>query len=258
MYNLNLTQAQNHLALFNNNKGMHTSEIQPVRSTKLRKITSDEDSVLFKNMTNEDALTAIISSAQEKERKLIGQELHDNVNQILATVRLYIGMLNLPESSDMVIRQKAVEYLCMAIDEIKKVSGELVGTKQNEKSLVNRIHQIVDDLHFSTHLVVEFKVSGRVSSISAGKELTLFRIVQEQIQNILKHSRAKQVNIDLEINNDEIFLSIRDNGVGFDPRKVSYGMGLNNIYERTETHGGSVELQAAKDIGCGLFVTIPV
>ena len=94
--------------------------------------------------------------------------------------------------------------------------------------------------------------------LSPAKKLTLFRIIQEQLKNILKYSKASDVNIYLHCKNEEVKLAIKDNGIGFDPKKTYSGVGLSSIHERTRFYNGIADIQTAAGEGCLLTVTIPV
>ena len=89
------------------------------------------------------------------------------------------------------------------------------------------------------------------------KKVTLFRIVQEQLKNIIKHSQASKVDIYLENKEGNTQLMIKDNGIGFDTKQTHSGIGLSNIYERTRFYNGTVDIQTSPGNGCTIVVTIP-
>ena len=93
--------------------------------------------------------------------------------------------------------------------------------------------------------------------LSPGKKVTLFRIVQEQLKNIIKHSQASKVDIYLENKEGNTQLMIKDNGIGFDTKQTHSGIGLSNIYERTRFYNGTVDIQTSPGNGCTIVVTIP-
>jgi signal transduction histidine kinase len=87
--------------------------------------------------------------------------------------------------------------------------------------------------------------------------VTLFRIVQEQLKNILKYSKADKAEIYLQCRNSNACLMIKDNGIGFDTRQASTGIGLSNIHERARFYNGQVSIESSKGNGCLLTVLIP-
>jgi signal transduction histidine kinase len=93
--------------------------------------------------------------------------------------------------------------------------------------------------------------------LSSGKRITLFRIVQEQVKNILKHSKAKKAEITLQRTDDTIQLMLKDDGVGFDSKQTRRGIGLSNIYERVSFYNGTVTIQTSPGKGCTIIVSLP-
>ena len=90
------------------------------------------------------------------------------------------------------------------------------------------------------------------------RKLTLFRIVQEQLNNIVKHARATRVWIRLSVEDDHIVLTVGDNGVGFDVSRHRKGVGITNIISRAELFNGKVEIQSMPGEGCVLSVSLPL
>lgn len=213
--------------------------------------------VSLEKTLNQNEVDLIIAAARAEERKMIGQELHDNVNQILMTVKLYMGMIQHVKKEDKSIQQKSLSYLMLAIDEIRSLSGEFTSAKRKQENLLDAINTIVDDISFSTSIKIEFNHDGDVESIRMDKKQALLRIVQEQLKNIVKYSEASHVSIDLIFRGGEAFLQVKDNGIGFDPEKKRQGIGLCNIYERAHMIDGHVDLQTAPGEGCSLSIYLP-
>jgi signal transduction histidine kinase len=122
---------------------------------------------------------------------------------------------------------------------------------------VESIHSIIDDIHLSGLVEIKFTHDQENDLLSPGKKVTVFRIIQEQLKNILKYSKAKKVDIFLQRKDNDLQLIIRDNGVGFDPRQITKGIGLSNIHDRVRFYNGKVELNSSPGKGCMLTVTIP-
>ena len=145
----------------------------------------------------------------------------------------------------------------MAIDEIRKLSRELVTPQLQENGLIRSIDKLIADLRISTRMDIKVVHDNEASLLIYGKQITLFRIIQEQLKNIVTHSGARQVNIHLQRKEDEMVLLIRDDGKGFNVRKSSNGIGLSNIYKRAKYYGGHVNLISAPGEGCTLEVRLP-
>jgi two-component system, NarL family, sensor histidine kinase UhpB len=88
--------------------------------------------------------------------------------------------------------------------------------------------------------------------------LMVFRIVQEQVSNVIKHAKATEAEIKLIVHGQDLKIVITDNGIGFDPRKRGKGIGLMNITSRAEVHNGTVDVLSAPGKGCTLKISIPL
>lgn len=199
--------------------------------------------------------------AQEHERNAISAELHDNVNQLLISSRLFIGIArNTPEKQDELL-DKATNYLLMAVDEIRALSKRMnskvvsiVGLKESITEIANNMKQ---HREMDIHLDIDQQLS---RSLSPHHQLMIFRIVQEQTGNIIKHSGASQTTIHLSHQDDEVSLVISDNGQGFDPaeRKGVKGIGMINIANRVNAYNGKLHIVSSPGNGCRLEVSFPV
>ena len=238
-------------------------------NTALRMICSLRDISEIKNLENklieqklkqQKGIAEAIIQAQEEERRRIGCELHDNINQLLSTAQLYVNLLDCDIENFSEIKQKSRETINLAIDEIRKLSREMAMPNFNDDGLVTSIQSIVDDLTFTCPFEIRFThgKNCNIESIGQHKKLTLFRIVQEQIKNILKYSEAKHVAIKLDCQPNQLRLEIKDDGKGFDAKNTRRGLGLSNIYERTKLYNGKVVLNTAPGEGCILIVNMPV
>ncbi|MBO9659516.1 MAG: PAS domain-containing protein [Chitinophagaceae bacterium] len=195
--------------------------------------------------------------AQEKEKTRIGHELHDNVNQILLTAKLFIDKIQVCKKDQQEFKDKGFDYISLAIEEIRKLSKELVAPQLKEESLTGNIQSMIKDIQLAGGMNIQFRYNGEIEVLSPGKKITIFRIVQEQLKNILKHSQASLTQITLCNNDNGVRLVIQDNGNGFDPRQTYQGIGFSNIRERSEFYNGTVEVAAAPGDGCTLSVSFP-
>ncbi|MET0638121.1 MAG: PAS domain-containing protein [Chitinophagaceae bacterium] len=203
-------------------------------------------------------ISETVIRVQEKERTRIGHELHDNVNQILSTAKLFIDMIKPSGREQKDLREKTSSYLLMAIEEIRKLSRELVVPHLKHENLADVIRTLIDDIQLTGTIRISFTHSGDLSVLTPGRSTTIFRIIQEQLKNILKHSKANTVTISLDTNEARATLEITDNGKGFNPKQTHPGIGLSNIHERTLFYNGDVDISSAPGNGCRLKVTIPV
>ncbi|MBI5858723.1 MAG: PAS domain S-box protein [Sphingobacteriales bacterium] len=217
-----------------------------------------ENLLMEEKLERQKEISETIIRVQEKERTRIGHELHDNVNQILSTVKLFIDMLDPSGKGGADLKEKSLDYLGCAIEEIRKLSKELVEPQLIGNGLVNSIQTLIDDIQLSNVIKIKFEHDNESELLSPGKKITLFRIVQEQIKNILKYSKAKNTVINLRSKEGETHLIIEDDGIGFDIKQTTRGIGLSNIYERTRFYDGKVNIEAAPGKGCKVEISIPV
>jgi len=200
-----------------------------------------------------------IIKAQEQERTRIGHELHDNINQILASGHLYLDVLKENTDNFQEIKDKTKEILQLAIEEVRILSKAMVLPDLKKGGLVASIEDLVRDLRFGDLFEVEFTHSevSVLEEMGQSKKVTLFRIIQEQTKNIIKYSKAKSVRIVLNTDLCQVRLEIQDDGVGFDPENTHRGLGLANIFERTRLYDGNATLGTSPGNGCCVIVNIP-
>ncbi|HWH70595.1 MAG TPA: PAS domain-containing protein, partial [Candidatus Sulfotelmatobacter sp.] len=198
-----------------------------------------------------------VMKAEEKERTSIGHELHDNINQILASAKLYVETaLRAGADKDEYLRQ-GVHIIDVAIQEIRQLSKDLVATGFRHHGLVVAIQDITSLITTARGIHFQLCTEGyEDAALSEGHKLALYRIVQEQLNNIVKHARATEVQIELYTSEERVVLRIRDNGRGFDTSARPKGIGLSNIASRASFYNGGMEVLSAPGRGCELKVTL--
>jgi len=151
-----------------------------------------------------------------------------------------------------------MESLTTAISDIQTISRDMVLPKLKEKTLSDSIQQLVTDIKMTCPFDIHFIHDQQpVDNICEGKKIALYRILQEQLKNIIQYSKAHDVTIQLRSNAEAIYLIISDDGVGFDPLTKTKGIGLRNIYDRALLYNGKAELISSPGTGCSLKITIP-
>jgi signal transduction histidine kinase len=199
-----------------------------------------------------------IKAVQEKERREIGHELHDNINQLLAVAKLTIESLELKLEDNLLIRDRAINTLLMAIEEIRNFSRHRVMSSLEHKDFITSVAKLAGEINQTHIFEVTVQEDGAdFELLSCEKKTALFRIIQEQMNNTIKYSKASRVTITLQCKNNKVHLCIKDNGIGFDIRKVKKGVGLKGIYERAGMYNGEASLKTSVGYGCSLFVRIP-
>lgn len=204
-------------------------------------------------------ITEITISAQEKERNEIGKELHDNVNQVLATVKMFLNLAQDNESLRMDMINRSFENVNHAISEIRKLSKSLVAPSLTDMGLQEAVEELAEEINSAgnIHISVDFEKESTLN-INAAMQLMLYRIIQEAMNNILKYANASQVLITVRSDAKSISMAVKDDGVGFDPSKKAKGIGLKNIQSRVEFHCGTLNVVASPGMGCTLEIKIPL
>ncbi|MCP9750394.1 PAS domain S-box protein [Ferruginibacter sp. HRS2-29] len=204
--------------------------------------------------SQQDITTAVIT-AQEQERGKLGKELHDNINQILVTTKLYIEYAMANEDVKNALLTTAKGFLTSAVSEIRNLSKSLLPPSLGEVGLIMALEELVESLH----AVNKFTIHSRWENLDETKlsedlKLTVFRILQEQLSNIIKHAEAKNVWIKIKIKNERLSIEVKDDGVGFNGDEKHSGVGLKNIKSRAELHNGRMKLKSKRLDGCTLSV----
>lgn len=204
-------------------------------------------------------VTAAILTAQEIERGEIGVELHDNVNQILAVAKLYLQMTKKSHTGDPEYLDKSISYIMNAIDEIRNISKKLIIPAANEIGLLEHINNLFADLLYIQPVKFKFQAKGIVEKeLNSKLQVAIFRTIQEQVNNILKHANATQASIHLSKVNGQIVLLISDNGVGYNFTSKRNGVGIVNIQSRVALYNGKVAIATKPGKGFKLKVTLPL
>jgi len=150
---------------------------------------------------------------------------------------------------------KCSEYLNQVIEEIRMLSRSLTPPGLNLLSLVDSVEDLIQAISDAKNIYIELDSSEfKEKDVPLNKQLTIYRIVQEQLNNVLKHSNADRVRIELRSMQKVVSLKIIDNGIGFDINKTKPGIGLNNIRNRLYVFNGNMEINSAPGEGCKLSV----
>ena len=198
-----------------------------------------------------DLLKATIH-AQEKERKRISQDLHDDIGAMLSTIRLSLnGIVKGQSLTDQ--QTGKIQNTKSLIDEtvrnVRRISHDLLPATLEEFGLSHAMEQLLQKIELNTNLEVEYHIEHEIPKLNKTKELALYRIIQELCNNIIKHAEASKIEVWLTRNNDNLEIVIMDNGNGFYARTVdsrtSLGLGLKNIESRLSMIDADINYEPA-------------
>jgi PAS domain S-box-containing protein len=218
-----------------------------------------EQQLLQRELDKQKLIGQATIETQEQERSEIGRELHDNVNQVLTTTKLYLDLsLSNPELKDDLI-QKSSKNVIYVINEIRQLSRSLMDPSLGDLGLVDSIHDLIENINITRKLHVTLKAGEELEdTLTENQKLTLFRIIQEALNNAIKHAKATKVFINLYQSKSNLLLKIKDDGVGFEPVSVKKGSGLKNIQNRVYLANGTISIESTPGKGCNIEIKFPI
>lgn len=224
--------------------------------TELKKL---EQELLEQQQKEQLRVTAAIIDAGEKERNSIGEELHDNVNQILTGIFLQLSRVKSQQQEAGSIVDTSMQYLKKAIEENRKISKELIIPEFVTVPLLTQLESLVEYMLGDTGCKISINTgSCKEEMLSEKQKLIAYRVLQEQCTNITKYAHADAVSFFLTTDDNLFKMMIADNGVGMDAAAVSNGIGLRNIKSRLSLVNGAVHITTSPGNGFILEVVFPV
>jgi signal transduction histidine kinase len=197
-----------------------------------------------------------------EERNHLARELHDSVKQeaLAASMQLGAARAHLADIPQMAAAQlkEAEDLVYQMQQELTGLIWELRPAALDGRSLPEALRSAVENWSRQTHIAAQLNLSGE-KNLPVGSEEVLYRIVQEALANVARHSRAARVEIELRVSDEAALLSIHDDGVGFEPANVDQTeLGLRNMRERAAAAGGSLEVTSSPGNGTTILARLPV
>jgi PAS domain S-box-containing protein len=217
-----------------------------------------EMQLLKKELDKQKLISQASIETQEQERSEIGKELHDNVNQVLTTTKLYLDLsLSNAELKDELIL-KSSQNIIYVINEIRQLSRSLMNPSLGDLGLIESINELIDNINLTGRLKARLKAASSLeNTLSENQKLMIYRIVQEAINNALKHAKAHNVTITIQDNDQMVELFIEDDGIGFNFDTVKKGSGLKHIQNRVYLANGTLTVNSAPGKGCLIMINFP-
>jgi two-component system NarL family sensor kinase len=227
------------LFYYNNKKGQMSKEKQLMRAT-------------FEKQLLESKL-----EIQEQTFDMISQEIHDNVGQVLSLAKVQLGILEQKQAVDGQLLGNVKECISLAMTDLRDIAKSLSSERIQQLSLQDSITQEIKRINRAGFVKVNAEVLGIEKNIPDQHKLIAFRIVQEGLQNIIKHAGATEVKVSIRYPEDGMYITIFDNGVGFNPEtelKKKDGLGIQNILRRATLVGGKAEIMSKPGEGTTLQI----
>jgi len=204
-------------------------------------------------------MTRKLIAAQEQERARIGRELHDDINQRLAMLGVELERL---QSNPFQIEQRIEELRQQTTelsDDVQALSHELHASKLDYLGAIAGIKSWCKEFAERRKLTIDFSSDVR-SPVPRALGVTLFRVLQEALQNAVKHSGVKKMDVQLHEKSGEIHFIVSDSGKGFNPEvaKQGRGLGLTSMEERVRLVNGTITIQSKPTGGTTIYIRVPL
>ncbi|MDQ3191895.1 MAG: sensor histidine kinase [Bacteroidota bacterium] len=200
-----------------------------------------------------------VIDGEEKERIRIARELHDGLGQILSTAKLNVsGLEGTVHKEDEILLKNAMELIDDAVKEVRNVSHNMMPAALIEYGLVSSVKSLANKISEAKTVQVICKINGFENRLDQSIEISLYRVIQEILNNVIKHANASEISIFLEDKKTEMNLKIEDNGKGFDTSKInaSSGIGWKNIYSRVALINGEITIKSEALKGSSIQISI--
>lgn len=228
-----------------------------------RYILKQEAKLQAEIMRQQEIAVKGIIEAEEKERNRIAGDLHDGLGQLFSAIKMNLsgleGQLDFRNEQSQANYGKTMLLVDESCREIRSISHQMVPGIILRAGLVSAIRNFITKID-EHHLKISLEVEGLKTRLESNTETVLFRIIQETVNNVIKHAGASQLDIQIVNDQDGLSVMIEDNGRGFDLRKVneSEGMGLKNMETRVRYLKGSVDIDSAEGRGTLVNIWIPL
>ena len=223
---------------------------------------------LMKQHEQRKMLSKRLIDLLEKDREQVAMELHDHIGQVLTSLKINLeiiqGQMETGNSNLALRIKEARQRAVQAMRDIKQISRGLKPSVLDTLGLVSSLRELLNDFETNTGIEIKFFTHEIPARLEKEKELAIYRITQEALNNIVKHTDASKVFISLVVKEGKISLSIEDNGAGFDPEKTmepanrQSPFGLLIMRERVEQLHGEFSIESEKEKGTYLLVEIPI
>lgn len=192
-----------------------------------------------------------LMAGEEKERSRIAKELHDGIGSLLAASKMHASKLHADNSES---NQTLLTLLDNASKETRRISHNLLPESLMNKGLDVALQDFISSINESQLLKADYQSINLSSTLPQSLQLSIYRIVQELINNIIKHSEATQALVQLNQNKNKLIITVEDNGKGFAFDTSNKGIGLQNIESRLSLLNGKIEVDSRDALGTSVYI----
>ena len=218
-----------------------------------------QNQLVEEKIRRQQEIAKAVIDAQENERETLGRELHDNISQVLTTARLYLTCARDTPAMQENMIDRSRETISSAIEEIRRLSKSMIETFHKEVGLELSLNDLIENIRLvqRCNIILKFSVPDE-QRLDDKLKMTIFRIVQEQLNNTIKHAEASEVQIAIMQKSRSLQVTIADDGKGFDTARKRKGIGITNIISRTELFNGRVKIDSSPGNGCRMQVSFTI
>ena len=213
-----------------------------------RQRIKDKEIIALQQQQEITKLEALIDG-EEKERRRIAQELHDGINGDLSAIKFRISSLGdsdmSPEDQSNLI--KVIEMIDQSCAQVRSISHNLMPASIVDFGLVATIEQYCSKIGSANAIPIDFQYFGDPAVLPKKVETVIYRIIQELINNIIKHAKATSALVQMNFHENDLFITVEDNGVGFDIKKIQTGIGLKNISSRVRYLNAKLDIDSGSN-----------
>jgi two-component system, NarL family, sensor histidine kinase DegS len=207
--------------------------------------------------------------AKEDERKRLSREIHDGPAQVLANAIIGLEFIerslrqseSTAEAPAVAEVERIKSSMREGLSEIRRFIFDLRPTMLTQRGLIGTVEHYISTYRTFLPEEINLELPSRTPELSPEQELTAFRVIQESLQNVHRHSDATRCSITIEAVNEHLHVDVRDNGRGFDPASVRVrtrgGSGIIGMRERAEVIGANLEVESSSGNGCRVRLMIP-
>lgn len=202
-------------------------------------------------------LTTEITTIESERKRIVG-DLHDELGPLLAAVKFQIVTLDTTLKRDLEMIEKASSNVDNVLNRMREICNHMLPDSLTRKGLFGAVNEFIEELNSRTTVQIAFTC--QPASVSLEAQLHIYRMIQEMINNAIKHADATELNIDINLADDRLILEVSDNGKGFNLEHAinNPGLGIKNIFSRAQMLNGNMYLDCEPGKGTTYKIEIPI
>ena len=193
---------------------------------------------------------------EENERKRVAKDLHDGIGVLLTSIKLRLSNFQDKIESKKEF-QNSLDQIDNACTEVRRISHNMVPASLTKLGLQEAILDLLDNVRASTDIIIEEALDYKEGAYDESKEVLIYRVVQELINNSLKYASPEKLHVSISKSKQDYLLTYSDNGKGFDKSKIKFGLGLRSIASRVNILKGKLTYESSPGEGVTFNITIP-